>query len=511
MNETRREYKWLLAVGCGLLTLALRWQGEMPPFDDAYHLKRIASFPRTIEFDPDRGERGAFVPWPPLYDFAAGAIHRMFGSVEKLPPLFFAIFVAGVTGAMWRFGATAALTAGTTLAISPYLIGVSRGGHIDHHFLEPALLLGIAGALQRPILLGIAITVALFVQPALIIAAGLAYAVNWRSRHHAIAFVIPAVTVLVYRLTRADGYPDSAWFLGFPHVALLAGAAVALWTSMPLLGAAIALAFPQLLEGLRFLGGDPWLRTIVEFQPMFSSRDRIGTDIANLTGGALLIPLIARRHRAFALFAVIYLLLALSSRRFLVTAIPLFAIAGALAVANLDCGGLPPLSKAAAGRRSPKKALFAAITILPPLIYLVATARQPESTYASFRQLAVDLRPLARGRVLAPWSFGHPIDVFGGQPVVVDNFGSMAGEETFTNATFVMLTTRADVLLDYCRARGVRYLVLPHPAYMPSQAAAIGLSARISKRTVWSRLYSGETIGGFTPVRDGVVKVLRVD
>jgi hypothetical protein len=503
VNQTARESNpWLTGAICilvGTVALACRWQGDMPPFDDAYHLKRIESFPRMFDFDPDRGERGAFVPWPPLYDFAAGAIHRASGSVEKLPPLFFALCAGTVTAVMARFGWLSALTAGLTIAVSPYLIGVSRGGRIDHHFVEPALLLAIVVSLRRPILLGLAITAAIFVQPAMIIAAGIAYLVNRRSKAHVISFALPALIVLVWRLTRADGYPDSPWFLGYPHVALLAGAAIAAWSARPLLGAAVALSVPQLPEGLRFFTGDPWLETIVEFQPMFSSRDHIGTDIANLTGGVVLIPLIARRHRAFALFAAVYLLLALSSRRFLVPAVPLFAIAGALDW-RTDAKSVRP-----------SRLLAAAITILPPLIYVMATASQPQPSHDSFRQLARDLGPLPRGRVLAPWSFGHPIDVIGQKPVIVDGFGSMAGEATFVNATFVMLTTRPEVLLNYCRARGVRYLVLPHPTYIAAQAATVGIAARVSSRTVWARLYSGERMAGFTLARDGSVRAFLVD
>src|SRR5256885_10196046 len=71
------------------------------PLDDLYHWKRIAfsaaHFPAILEFDPDRGERGAYCPWPPLYDLACGAVARVLGmrAIIWIPPLLGAIAAAG--------------------------------------------------------------------------------------------------------------------------------------------------------------------------------------------------------------------------------------------------------------------------------------------------------------------------------------------------------------------------------------------------------------------------------
>ncbi|HEY8711242.1 MAG TPA: hypothetical protein VIM68_00130, partial [Thermoanaerobaculia bacterium] len=159
----------------------------------------------------------------------------------------------------------------------------------------------------------------------------------------------------------------------------------------------------------------------------------------------------------------------------------------------------------------------AAITILPPLIYDVATARIPEPSHDEYRVVGRRLLPLPRGRVLGPWSLGHAIDVIGQKPVVVDNFGSMPDEQVFTRAIEAMLMTREAQLLRYCRERGVRYLVLPHPAYVPATAATIGLDpdlyarTRLANRTVWSRLYHGERIAGFVPVSGGAISIWKVE
>ena len=80
----------VIAIIAFLAALALRvanapmaFAGGAPqisPVDELYHWKRISysalHFPRVLEFDPDRGDGGAFCPWPPLYDLAAGGAAR---------------------------------------------------------------------------------------------------------------------------------------------------------------------------------------------------------------------------------------------------------------------------------------------------------------------------------------------------------------------------------------------------------------------------------------------------
>ncbi len=462
------------------VALTVRWRGELPPFDDAYHLKRIESGARA--FDPDRGIRGAFCPWPPLYDITLAAI----GHVQWIPPLFFSLFAGAVP---WVLGGRSpgdgrvvmsSLTAGLTLALSPYLIGISRRWHIDHHYIEPLLLLLIIGATlrRRGMLLGFAIALALLVQPALLAGAGVAFVVLFfseRPEEGAKAFALAAVIIGAYRLAQPSGYPESPWFLGYPHVAVLAGAAIACALrgrlAAPLAlaaGAAIAATSPAALQGLSFFHGDPWLRTIVEFQPMFRDPARWGTDLANLTGGALLwragvspaaigrlarSPSVAGRDARslrpgrplseFALFAAVYLLLALSSRRFLVVAIPLIAINAALFVAQ--------------SKRRFVALAAAAATLLPPLVYDVATLRQPDPSHAEVRKLAESVRALPPGRVLAPWTFGHAIDVLGKHPVVIDNFGPVPDPELFRSASFA-LDQPDPFVRQWCRERNVRYV-----------------------------------------------------
>src|SRR5260221_9682658 len=178
------------------------------PLDELYHAKRISvsalQFPEVLSFDPDRGTHGAWCPWPPLYDLAAGAVARLLGAttwsgvifrVIWLPPLLFALFIAAVTGLVSRArGAVAGTLVGVALASSPFLVELSWIGAIDHHYLEPPLTFAIAFATIRLIrasgdagdaprdsasrggLLGAVMTAAMFVQPALLLACALAFA-----------------------------------------------------------------------------------------------------------------------------------------------------------------------------------------------------------------------------------------------------------------------------------------------------------------------------------------------
>lgn len=439
--------KFLVACAAMVIALTLRIdrRAAVPPFDDLYHLKRIrysaAHFPHVLALDPDRGLNGAWCPWPPLYDLACSAA-SMGGDVDArvrwMPPILFSLLAAVVA---WINP-----IAGFGMALSPYLIGISRTAHIDHHWVEPALLLLIvyATAARRPLLLGVALTAAMFVQTAFLIAAALAFVVCFARKWGAVAFVIPAAAMVVYRLAQPDGYPENAWFLGWPHAACFAAAAVALWRppwTLPF-GAIVVAPYARVLaNGFSFLDKDAWLRTIIEFQPMFHDGSRVGTDIANLTGGAILIFIVARRHRTLAIFGIAYLLLALSSRRFLVPAIPLLVFAGGVAVVEA---------------KSRWAAVMAALmTLAPPVAYDVWAAMHPEPADAAVVEVAKAILPLPPGRVLAPWWMGHAIDVIGGHAVVIDNFGSMPDAALFARANAAL----ADGDVAWCRAHGIRYIV----------------------------------------------------
>jgi hypothetical protein len=541
---TRRT---LVALAVFVAALAVRTAGPrtIGPYDEAYHWKRIAwvagpsadEAPRlthgltALDFDVDRGFAGAFCPWPPLYDLAMGTFARIVGlqSILWVPPVALAAFAA-LMAFFWSRGADghrelmSGAVAGLTIASAPYLIGISRVAAIDHHWVEPLLVLAILAAILRRSAAGLAMAMiaALFVQTALIVGCGLAFFAivlvqrdARAARAGAIAFAIAAAVVVIYRATRPLTYPSSAWFLGWTHAALLGAAAIVCgvaavrsrWLALACGAAVVAPFSASFYSGARFFAGDPWLQSIIEFQPMFREPSRIGTDLANVGGGVVALILamaIGKRSKesrtrdalghtgvpVIALFSIVYLVLAISSRRFLVPAIALFAIAGAIAAAS-----------------SRKHVAIAAVllTLAPPIVYDVyALANRDRGVPHAAVSLAAEVRPLPPGRVLAPWHAGHAIDVFGRHAVVIDNFGSMPDSQTFAEANGALIETSPSRLAAWCHAHGIRYLALTNPdLHLPAAAAARGLDPTLyartplARETVWSRLWRGAPIAGF--------------
>lgn len=511
---------------------------QLSPFDELYHFKRIAfsaeHFPRALEFDPDRGIGGAFCPWPPLYDVLAGGIARLLGgrsaadvlaAVVWIPPLLFSLAVAATFFAMARAGSpAAALLTAFALATSPFMVTVSWIGEIDHHHLEPPLTFAIVGTTLLALhdrqsrkaewLLAAAITTAVFVQTALIVACGLAFvALFLANRRATVAFLVPAAAIVIYRLTRLPGYPDSSWFLGWPHAALFVAAAVALTIASAgvtpdlrrrllalAAGGAIALIPASVLEGLRFFAGDPWLSTIAEFQPLTRvDPATLASYVAGFSGGLVLVWLLLRRRDPARLtvagFAIVYLILAVSSRRFILLAIPLLALAGALAAEDFWRARKPLVF-----------ALAAFLLAVPPPLQLALWWRHDPprpiaEEYLPYIRAATFLRAHRTGeRLLAPWSLGHLFDVVGATPVVVDNFGTMSDRLVFQRAYDAFLETSEPMLARYCHENGIRWIAIQHPIIgLPSAAAVLGLPrsayvrdgtpTTLARRTWWWRAF----------------------
>src|SRR3954449_396140 len=101
---------FVIALACRFLNAPYVFEGGKPriaPVDELYHWKRMsysaAHFPRVLELDRDRGVDGAFCPWPPLFDVAAGGAAFLRGEtlsdevltrVVWFPPILFALFTA---------------------------------------------------------------------------------------------------------------------------------------------------------------------------------------------------------------------------------------------------------------------------------------------------------------------------------------------------------------------------------------------------------------------------------
>ena len=506
---------------------------QLSPFDEMYHAKRIVHssvHPLTVlDFDPNRGVGGAFCPWPPLYDLAAGGAARLGGGTTAvkavaraswIPPIVASLVAALV--AAWlarRVGTGAGLLAGLAVAVSTDFIDRSRLGAIDHHFLEFPLVLALVGAVAlvhrstsrreavgSGAILGLVLTAALLVQTALLLAGAIVLAtVFLRDRRErlprfsaSIGFFTAAAFVFLYRQLQPPGYPDSPWYLGVPHAAALAAAGavcLAQWRLLkggtrPVAGGGIAAAIgllvlaavprapAALLGGSRFLGGDPWLASIVEFQPLFVGPDRIAWADLGLLGGGILLGVAAATTRSWRqgdralllAFTLGYAAAASSSSRFLAIAAPLGAVAGAVAVADVRRA-----RGAAAG------ALAAAVLLLPSLAMSSGRVIRPASPVTHdmvpLLSTAEFLRNPATppGKVLGPWSWGHLFNVVGGRGVLLDNFGTVGGQTEFENATSATLATRERNVADFCAERGVKFVVLQDPLpYFGSHAEMSG-------------------------------------
>jgi asparagine N-glycosylation enzyme membrane subunit Stt3 len=456
------------------------------------------------------------------------------------PPILFALFTAiAVFILARRSGAMVATITGIALATSPFLVTTSWIGSIDHHYLEPVLTFAILGAtclgirartrrerVVAGVLLGVAIIAAMFVQTALLIAGALAFAVLFFATDGVAAtcgFGIAAIAVAIYRLTRETGFPDNQWFLGWTHATLFAAAAIACaiiaskrsaggspaGPPEPALsgvegarrrvlalgiGGLITIATPtvrtSLLTGSHFLGGDRWLRTIQEFQPLWRARgDDLVSDIAGLSGGAILVWFLAVRaiktrdtvRITIAIFAIVYFALTITSRRFWIVCIPLLALAGATYI--------PLIARK-------RLAILAALIIaLPPPLQLAGWLMTPQTIAPNQQQwirATSFIKTLPPGRVLGPWSMGHAIDVEGHHPVIVDNFGTMPNAATFERAQEALLSNDEATLARYCDAANVRYLILEQPRFGIASANAILGTHRAAQSTWWWRVWHGE-------------------
>ena len=480
-----RKRALLFAVVASAAAFALRCinSRDVAPFDELYHWKRIsysvAHFPSVLDFDADRGLSGAFCPWPPLYDLLAAGIALLFGAktpaevlsvIVWIPPAVSALLIGVVVFVMARRSPLAGALAGIGLACAPFLVFHSSIGDIDHHFLEPFLVVAIAGAtmLERPsFALAAAMVAALMVQTALILACGLAFVCLFIARRNgAAAFAIASLVVAAYRLPRADGYPDGVWFLGWLHAILLAIAALAFILPRRLAAIAMVIGAAVAVPGLQFFRGDPWLASIREFQPVWKTPDLIGNYVAALATGLVfsvssVISVVkgfpttenTERNRAtLAIFTVAYIIATLPRRRFNIVATALAIVATAFVADKLWHE-----------RKRVLAILIAASTAIVPPIHLAMWFALPapvNDRQEDYARAAEFLRERGmRSRVLAPWSYGHLLDVIGGQNVVIDNFGSMPDAALFDEANGVLTRGDETEMARYCDRNGVRYVI----------------------------------------------------
>src|SRR5205814_10706701 len=128
------------------------------------------------------------------------------------------------------------------------------------------------------------------------------------------------------------------------------------------------------LGGSRFFGGEQWLQTIGEFQPLWrGSAEDLASILTGLGAGAILVwPLAVRAWRerdrvrgSVAAFAILYLLLTITSRRFWSVGIPLLAITGALEAAAWGARRAPLPVGAHSVRPGLRALALAAVALIP--------------------------------------------------------------------------------------------------------------------------------------------------
>jgi asparagine N-glycosylation enzyme membrane subunit Stt3 len=414
-----------------------------------------------------------------------------------------------------------ALAAGCLAALLPQGLAISRFGLIDHHVAEALVMLllarwalallppwreatlrgrlfhelaggAIAGgallvftgsplyvALVLPLLLGAALARD---RPALVGSGGPGLLLG-----AALASLASAPAVAAHGRTFAFGFPS--WLQ--PLLLLAAGLAVcavaAIGARVPpgrrRLGLALAggaglallglLLVPQGLgqavAGLRewLFKADPWLRTIDEFQPLFSHPGGALPGVTRFFGFAgfvtpLALPLAwwaarpASQGRAagFLWLAAALAGLTLLQVRFGRVFTPFLAVAAGLALAWLAVRLRP------AGRWAPLAPLVAALALLDPAVRSsLGTVRDPVPN--GMLELARELRRHPAGSdpgVLTPWDMANEVLVLAGRPVVVTGFGPYPDPAAYWE-TAKAYTVSEEELLPWLAGRRVGWVV----------------------------------------------------
>lgn len=324
----------------------------------------------------------------------------------------------------------------------------------------------------------------------------------------ALGFAMAAAVLPFLAGMRTQPDPSDPWRLGPVHSLLLAAAAAGcaglslflfprrsraaspaasreplgrnLALGALLLAAAAAAAQPRaawgaLAAGLGFVGArDPWLATIDEFQPLWTSPLAIrGVFVAFPVALAALffaartwrrLPPARRARLALAgVPALLFLALALSQKRFIPPA-SAFLAAAAGAAWSVDTSPTARWSR---------RAVFAAATLVMleafGLTFLGLTFGGESAAVVSAGEAAGGILreatpppgdPPAWG-VLAPWDYGHEIVRYAGRAVAMNNFGTM--HPGFARATGVFLETDPVKAVGELDTLRLRYVVVVFP------------------------------------------------
>lgn len=483
-----------------------------PDADSAYHLRRARSVfedPLGVPslFDPFLGyPDGATVPWSPGWDAFLAFCGWVLGGFSAEGPAFdvgvaLAPLLAGVATVLLAlrlgerlYGPVAGLAAGLFVALAPQHVAATQFARIDHNAAEgfflmllvaeasrervrawvmgPAIagacLAWVGGLLYAALGMGAALLGALLLDRARGLQAG------WDA--------VWAMLLGVLLLTPAavwwgieGGTPFTYAYLSGFHPAVLGlltlGAAwlvalrfyprqrraTAVCGALVIGAAAMTLA-PAILTGFNewLTTEDPWLATIPEMQPLFSSHD-IKTPFLLLGWTLPLLPLALwriRRHAPLAAACAGCAVLALLQNRFGWTLTPLMGVVLAGALASF--GRRWPVLLLAAHLHTPAE--LEAAWILPKTY----ANRVPWSfeAYLWIRENTPPVSPsVPEYGVAGQWNHGHWLSVVADRPEHIGHFGS------YTNGVERYLETEAmfdseQQLMTMMDRDGLAYLVL---------------------------------------------------
>lgn len=472
---------------------------------------------------------------------AAGFIPPVFSGLSIIL-LFFLSSLAGRGSQLERTNGSRDLVAAAIFALMPANVIYTLNGRIDHHVMEPLILIlplllvfkrnqSPAGGRGRMLLFagGLACGLAGAFVPAapalnipLFIAVGMFLCLSAKSRVH---------RVLMWCIGMLAGTAASLLFSPFPGqwvfysaslthvtivfcciVGLLVAAAVLSLTPQPdksgggktrllIAGAAgsaggavsvmaASWLFPEfttsILNGTIYTASGDLAKMSLEASSFLDSPVRI----LELTGWLLpfsfagIIGAASSRkdlpERLIAVLAVIFILLAMMQRRFLVAATPLIAITAADGI-FLITGYL----SRKATRISEKGGAIILLAILIPSIMTDLTIEPLTARDRAMYSAAAGIRELTGGQqkssgTLAPWGYGHLLKYRAGVPTVCDNFFGVPGSDAaIMRCLNIMYSTDDAFINKQFDELKIRFVVLvpPHPDQIKVETDLIGLDS----------------------------------
>lgn len=517
--------------------------------DSYYHMRRVLVTINNYPHLPTKDyyisyPEGGYCIWPPLYDFLAASLsyfitlgHPSVKQAEwicAVYPIIFSllviIFVFLISNHL--FDTKTAILSSFFTAILPGTLNWSCLGYFDHHIAESMsvllilymLLTNEIPGIKAIIKIGISFGVALLFWQGGIFFIGVAFACIFFKRKFNLwpSFLIAALLISPFALfTNFVDSPFSYRGLSLLHVSMLGVAALIMligwffsrrqWRMSIILSFLLLLIIYYLLKSPALAGGisfifkkDPWLATILEFQPLMVRSGYIETITSGRVYGRayyiwplalLIISYEGGRFKLneFFVFAVITGIMAFLGHRYSVWFTPFYAIILSKILLRIQSFLAVKLHNSLL---KVSLMIIIVIVIFQPIInksYLRATANigptnrdnqlglwLRDSTQVTQYYLKPDSFP-AYG-VMCFWNDGHYLLYLGQRPVTASNFGNdvpnfkevnefyLSDSEEKAIATMNRFRCRYVVIrngifyLSYC----VKYLNLPREEYIRS-------------------------------------------